>query len=144
MLVRLIWVMEKSVVLKELVKKEFLKGYWNLYVVRIFHYIIEHYAQQNNRKRRELRVKLLGNYLEEREALNAFFLPNKEISEKFSLDEELSRADILDPRNPSSEYPLFGKWFSSLEQIVYGIIRRAMDSPEWKNFNHYFHIFLVF
>jgi len=126
-------------VYREVSRKEFLKGYWDFYVVRIFHYIVEHYAGNDEGKRYELRKKLVGDYLHDSNALNRLFEPHRQVSRYFNVDEDLSRADILDPDNPSREYPLFGKWFSSLEQIVYDIVRDEMDKPDWKNFNYYFY-----
>lgn len=126
-------------VFKEVSRKEFLKGYWDFYVVRIFHYIVEHYAGDDSTKRYELRKKLIGDYLNNTDEVNRIFEPPRQISQYFNVDEDLSRADILDPDSPSRQYPLFGKWFSSLEQIVYDMVSDDMDRPDWKNFNNYFH-----
>ncbi len=129
---------DSNPVYNEVRKKEFLCGYWSFYVVRLFHYIVERYVSGNDKKRYELRRRLIGDYLNSKDELSRLFEPFKKIAQYFHVDESLQRADILDPDSPSMEYPLFGKWFSSLEQIVYGVVAEAMDK-DWKNYNYFFY-----
>ncbi len=116
---------------KNIKKKEFME-FWNFYLVRLIHFIIERKVNGNDQKRQELREKLLGN------DLNLFFGTSMKIAENFNLDSNKNKYIILDVEKISKNLPLVNKWLISLEQAVYDVIDEAMKKPDWKNFNYYF------
>lgn len=111
-------------------KKEFVE-YWQFYLVRLIHFIIERKSNKDNQKRNELRKKLLGNNI------NIFFETQSKIAKKFNIDNNKSKYTILDVDNPSQDFSLLGRWIVRLEQEVYNKVDEAM-SKDWKSSNQYF------
>jgi hypothetical protein len=89
---------------------------WHYYAVAAFSRIINSIASSNTEKS-DLRKRLVGSNI------NAFW--DGTISRKFNLSNSKNNYQILDETNPSSEYPLFAKWISSLSHLMMDVFVKA-------------------
>lgn len=112
--------------------KEFVK-FWHFHIVRLIHMIIYTIAQGKHDQIANIRNNLIGS------DNNLFFAPNKNIANKFNIEQLPQKYTILDVSNPSVEFALFGKWISSLEQIFYDAISVEKGKLDWKGYNQYFY-----
>jgi len=102
--------------LESLGAHEFVK-FWRFDVVRMVHVVVEHWAKRPGTAREEVRASLINNLFQDK-YLNQIFLTNRVISEWFNPESETSNSNVLDQSDPSTELPLLGQWFKSLEDQV--------------------------
>jgi hypothetical protein len=117
---------------KKVATKEFVV-FWHFHVIRLLHEIIFGIAQGNQESIEKIRKDLVS------DEVNLFFGSNRTIASKFNIEERQQKYTILNVSNPSTEFALFGKWISNLEQIFYDVVSPEHEKPDWKGFNQFFY-----
>ncbi|TET44729.1 hypothetical protein E3J62_09555 [candidate division TA06 bacterium] len=112
--------------------KEFVK-YWHFHVIRMLHEIVYLKTSGDPVQTSEVRRNLVT------DEFDLFFSPVKKIATEFKVEERPQKYTILDIANPSEDFPLYGKWISNLEQVVYDVVAPERVKPDWKGFNHFFY-----
>lgn len=112
--------------------KEFV-AFWHFHVIRLLHEIIFGMAQGNQETIEKIRKELVS------DDVNLFFVPTKTLAKKFNIEQNPQKYTILNVADPSSNFALFGKWISNLEQIFYDVVSPERQKPDWKGFNQFFY-----
>ena len=116
--------------------KEFV-SYWHFHIIRMLQEIIHTKASGDQAQISIIKKNLLGNNVDNN--IDLFFSPTKTIANEFNLESNRQKYTILNIANPSKKFPLFGKWISNLEQVVYDVVSPEREKPDWKGFNQFFY-----
>lgn len=89
---------------------------WQYYVVAAFNYIVEEFSSSET-DRKNLRESLVG------DEIDLFW--NGTIYKEFRMETNISSYQILDENEPSSKFPLFSKWITSLAYLMHKVFLEA-------------------
>jgi hypothetical protein len=93
-------------------------------------YVVETLSRGDDGKRDTLRSEVIGTNLDR--------LFDRGLADAFRLAAGTASYVILDEDNPSTEFPTFGAWITSLTAIVNEIVSAARVRSDWRSERHFF------
>ena len=112
-----------------LLNYDFMTG-WEYYVVGGVHYVIER-IKTSDADRSRLRELLVGH------DINRFW---GSLQQSFNLNNNTQSYVVLDESNPSTEFPLFGKWITSLSLLLSQQVAQLKAANQWTSTRHFLHL----
>lgn len=100
--------------------------YWDLLVVAAINVIIDKWGDilEDNFSKEERITKLRETLLNKQDPNNLW---NPHLSKQFNFEGSKVIADLVKSKAPSPTYPVFGKWISSISNLLYNLVKKEED-----------------